>query len=291
MTAAGYLKKGVRRILKMPGKAFYKSLSKAAIDVLDDDLFSSDRSSLVYTSRTKRGDIKFVCPGEIPLRRAKRALEKEPDTIEWIDGFQPNEVLWDIGANVGVYSLYAGINRRVRVMAFEPLAENYYLLTKNIEINNLDEIITSLNLAFNDTTVIDRLNTLDTNFGAAQSYFGTLENYAGDTINPIFRQGVIGYSIDGFIQMFNPPFPNHIKIDVDGNEAKIISGARETLQDPRLRSLVMEWTDDRPETPAIKSLLAENGFKEISRSCVEVLPEKGLTFYNYLYRRDRKTAH
>ena len=47
-----------------------------------------------------------------PRRSAvpKPLLTKEPGTIAWIEGFTEDDVFWDVGANVGLYSLYAGID-------------------------------------------------------------------------------------------------------------------------------------------------------------------------------------
>ena len=41
--------------------------------------------------------------------RAETLFTKEPDMIDWIDSFPEDFVLWDIGANVGIYSIYAGL--------------------------------------------------------------------------------------------------------------------------------------------------------------------------------------
>jgi hypothetical protein len=51
---------------------------------------------------------------------------------------------------------------------------------------------------------------------------------------------MIGFSIDDLIEKFLPSFPNYIKIDVDGIEGKIINGAKKTISDDRLRSLLVE---------------------------------------------------
>ena len=39
--------------------------------------------------------------------RAKTFSTKEPETLDWIDSFEKNSVFWDVGANIGLYSLYA----------------------------------------------------------------------------------------------------------------------------------------------------------------------------------------
>ena len=50
---------------------------------------------------------------------------KEPETIAWIDSFEPGTCFWDVGANVGVYSLYAGsLDRDIKILAFEPHEAN-----------------------------------------------------------------------------------------------------------------------------------------------------------------------
>ena len=58
--------------------------------------------------KTKYGNILFYCPGGRTVGRAKTVLSKEKLTIEWIEKMQKG-VFWDIGANVGVYSLYASL--------------------------------------------------------------------------------------------------------------------------------------------------------------------------------------
>ena len=74
----------------------------------------------VINVKTKNGVLHFFCPGRLPVMRVETLLTKEPDTIEWIDEFEENSVFWDIGANVGTYSLYAGLKKKIEVLAFEP---------------------------------------------------------------------------------------------------------------------------------------------------------------------------
>lgn len=88
---------------------------------------------------TKRGPITFYCLGDFALWRARTLFTKEPETIEWIDDFQEGDVFWDVGANVGVYTLYAATTHKLQVLAFEPSASNYLLLNRNVEINKLSD--------------------------------------------------------------------------------------------------------------------------------------------------------
>jgi len=59
------------------------------------------------TVNTKLGDIKFTMYGETTEFRVRTLFTKEPETIAWIDSFKTGEVFWDIGANIGLYGIYA----------------------------------------------------------------------------------------------------------------------------------------------------------------------------------------
>ncbi|MGD9657998.1 MAG: hypothetical protein AB7U61_10245, partial [Methylocystis sp.] len=50
--------------------------------------------------------LKFYALTPMLQWRAKTALTKEPDMMRWLDDLGPDAVFWDIGANVGVLSLY-----------------------------------------------------------------------------------------------------------------------------------------------------------------------------------------
>ncbi len=212
----------------------------------------------VITTQTKHGDIKFYCPATWPF---KRSDIKGPNVMEWIDTFPEGDILWDIGANVGVYTLYAAA-RGLQVFAFEPAAVNYFVLVKNIEINGIEDRASSLNLALHEKTELSVLNMSHTEIGSAQSTFGAKQTgevpvKPGASPNN-FRQTVLGYSIDDFIDIFHHEFPNKIKIDVDGNECLILKGAERSLADSRLKSFLVEVRDNTREE--VKTRATQAGF-------------------------------
>ncbi|MEW6614431.1 MAG: FkbM family methyltransferase [Thermodesulfobacteriota bacterium] len=217
----------------------------------------------VFALKTEVGEIKFFCPGKLPEWRARTLLTKEPETIEWIHTFNKAEIIWDIGASVGVYSLYAGA-KGMLVLAFEPHPGNYYLLSRNIEINKMDDRISAYCIAFNDTTKLDTFYMANTELGAALNSFGETLDWEGNTFTASLKQAMIGLSIDDFVEQFNPPFPNGIKIDVDGNENKIVKGARKTLTDKRLKSVLVELDTDR---------------KDYCKEVIDILENSGLKFF------------
>ena len=83
-------------------------------------------------------------------------MTKEPDTIQWIDEFPEQTVFWDVGANVGVYSLYAATKPGVSVLSFEPLAANFHVLSRNIELNDFGHCVRAYCVALARETGLTR---------------------------------------------------------------------------------------------------------------------------------------
>ena len=221
----------------------------------------------VCTSTIPGGQIRFYAPSPLLISRAGSALSKETDTIRWIDGFGQGTVFWDVGANVGVFSLYAAIRKPVSVVSFEPLAANFHVLSRNIHLNQLDDRISAYCIAFSGQTQLGVLNIASPLMGASLSQFGQpgeMSRYWGGHAGA--AHGMIGFTIDDFISQFDPPFPNYLKIDVDGLELPILAGARSTLRDPRMRSVLVELSLNRQdEHETAVQVLEEAGFSFVSR--------------------------
>jgi hypothetical protein len=97
---------------------------------------------------------------------------KEPETLQWIDSIARGSVVWDIGANVGLYACYAAKARGCRVFAFEPSVFNLEALARNIFLNRLTEQITVVPLPLSDELAVSKLSMTSTEWGAALSTFG-----------------------------------------------------------------------------------------------------------------------
>ena len=190
---------------------------------------------------TPHGPILFYSPNSRTVLEAKRLMSLEPGTISWIDGFRPEATFWDVGANSGLYTLYAALSGAAHVMAFEPASPNIFLVNKNIEINKLSDKVKLFGIAFSDKTCICDLVISDTQFSTASCSI-TLNKNPMININHsnTMRQAVISFSIDNFREQFSIPAPNYIKIDVDGAEDIVLKGAIKTLNDPNLKSIQVE---------------------------------------------------
>jgi FkbM family methyltransferase len=240
----------------------------------------------ISVTKIPGNQIRFYTPSPLLIARAASVLSKETDTIQWIDGFEKGTVLWDIGANVGVYSLYAAIKRSVSVLAFEPSAANFHVLSRNIYLNKLGDRATGYCIAFSGKTQLGVLNMASPSMGAAISQFGRpgeMSQY-WEGQNGATTHGMIGFTIDDFIAKFDPPFPNYLKLDVDGLELPILEGARVTLRDARLRSILVELSVTREsERRNAQLVLEEAGFRFVSRGAMQGTETESAA--NHLFQR------
>lgn len=226
---------------------------------------------------TKYGNISFVMFGETTEFRVRTLFTKEPETLSWIDTFRPGDSFWDIGANIGCYSLYAACRENIKVFAFEPSPVNFWLLTYNTTLNHYDESLTTYPFALSESSGVTLWSP---------------HISPGSADNQIYNKGrksaVQTYSIDELIMMDAAGFPNHIKIDVDGIELSILTGAKLTLMDSRLSSVMVEVDErDNKSIECIKDLLIGSGFDEpITRHGPYFDDNHYLPGANYLFKRD-----
>ncbi len=199
--------------------------------------------------------------GSPPCRwRVDTLFTKEPGTIDWIESFAAGDVFVDVGANIGMYSVYAGVASGAQVFAFEPEAQNYAELCRNILLNRADGDITAYCAALSDRSAeLSRL--LLNKFGAGYSFhdFGKpSRDYAPETR---FAQGCIGFSLDHLVESGALPVPDHVKIDVDGHEMNVVKGMAGLLARGAPRTLLLECDATLPATGALVSDLLARGWR------------------------------
>ena len=188
----------------------------------------------------------------IEERLRVRACSKEPWTVEWIEQMPEGAVLYDVGANVGAYSLLAG-KLGHRVVAFEPHPWNYARLVENIALNELGEMVTPFPLALADRMGMQILHLRNVASGSTASTTNRLSKE--DSHLP-----VLGGTLDRFLEDYHGwlPCPTHVKIDVDGSEKLVLQGMLGLIEGGV--SLMVEVADDPQETFDMKALLEGFGY-------------------------------
>lgn len=234
-------------ILKIPGVSILKYLKRETINLFFNiDAIRFQRTLNVgYLGRVK---FKILDFGRICRMRARTFEYKEPETLEWINSFSANDQLLDVGANIGIYSLFAA-SQGLKVIAVEPESLNFAMLNLNIRFNNFNSLVKAFCISLHENNNVDYLNisASQSNWGAAQNNFNNKFDWTGKrTFNPIYSQGSVGLSIDYFLQNISEEI-HHLKVDVDGNEFLIMKGARELLNSNKLKSILIELVDGRDD--------------------------------------------
>jgi FkbM family methyltransferase len=203
--------------------------------------------------------LRFAVPNRLNHFRIDTFSTKEPETLEWIDRIPPGSVVWDIGANVGLYTCYAAKARDCRVFAFEPSVFNLELLARNIFLNGLTSKVVIIPLPLCERWSFSTLNMTSTEWGGALSTFGQDYGWDGRTLDRIFEFRTLGVSADEATQKLRLPQPDYLKIDVDGIEHLVLRGATAVLK-------------------SVKSVLIEvnDGFSEQADQCQSLLMGSGL---------------
>lgn len=237
-------------------------------------------NSPILKTDSKYGELLYAIANDHTAWRVKTLYQKEPDTIAWIDGMSPGETFVDVGANMGIYTIYAA-KRGLNVIAFEPEAQNYALLTRSIIINELNA--QAFCVALSDEWKPDWLYlSMFLPGGSCHTVGQDLDHRLEMRERPAgtLRQGCLSVPLDDFSIT-----ADHIKIDVDGLEHKVIGGAPLTLG--KAKSVLIEINQKLPEHQRLIELMKGLGFT-YNQEQVDKATRKEGTFKdcgNWIFRR------
>lgn len=127
-------------------------------------------------------------------------------------------VVYDIGANVGFYTLLASmlVGHKGRVFAFEPLSRNICYLRKHLQINHCSNVVI-LEAAVSQQ---DGAALFKEGENSSTGHLSAEEGFKIETV-----------SLDSLVLTGKIPPPNYIKIDVEGAELSVLFGAKRILID------------------------------------------------------------
>ena len=253
--------KFLKKIVKNGIIVFMRKLYRTRVGRLLGETMVEDVMHRVKSVIHNDLEMNFVAPNQLNQFRIDTFSIKEPETLEWIDSLSDGSTLWDIGANIGLYSVYAAKARNCEVFAFEPSIFNLELLARNIYLNGLQEKITIVPVALSNEMGSNKMRFTTTEWGGALSTFGKDFDSDGNPIKDIFNFSTFGCSMDQAVSILKLPQPDYIKMDVDGIEHFILEGGKNVLG--KTKSILIEINDD---------------FKEQSEKSKIYLLNAGLTF-------------
>ena len=237
-------------------ECYWNEISQNEIDKkTSSNLRLKDYTPYPLKNNNITNEIIFYTPTKISSYRASTYLSKEKDTIEWIEKYgKDNQVFFDIGSNMGIYSIFFAKLFNSKVFSFEPSFRNLDLLVRNIEINKLNDHITVIaNPVYSYPSVKTFSQSTNRVAGMALSTFGK-KNTSG------FNFNTLGFSIDKLREENLILKPNLVKIDVDGNELDVIEGALQTIRNNSCKTLLIETRESTSKN--LEKLISKCGFKK-----------------------------
>lgn len=180
--------------------------------------------------------------------QAYNGLHELRDTCFACHLLNESDLFYDVGANIGVYSLVLGGVAGARGLAFEPVPMSANYLVKNLTQNGLGDRVKVMRMA-----VSSRSGTVSMSTEA-------------DVMNKIVSDGA-GLSVPSVTLddvALEHGTPQLIKIDVEGFEPEVIAGSGRVLADSKLLAVILEVNDNAREdgTASILHTLTAHGFIE-----------------------------
>jgi FkbM family methyltransferase len=208
-------------------------------------------------------DFTLSCTNWITHFRWYSFKVKEPETIYFLDNYlEDGDTFFDIGANVGVFSIYAAKRyKKIKVYSFEPEVSNLFSLKENIIENNISKKVIIYGIGISNSVGLSKLHLQDLTTGSAlhTEDRGNIERSTEGNKPIVWVEGIYMVTLDYFCEELTI-VPNAIKIDTDGNESKILMGASNLLKNPMLRAIIIEMPVDKSDY--CKSILIQSGFSK-----------------------------
>ena len=221
-------------------------------------------------------------------------FKKEPETLDWIDNFKKEKkiIFWDIGSNIGLYSIYAASNyKNIEVISFEPSTSNLRILSRNISINNLEKKIKIFQIPLGlEKNKFLEFNERKFNEGESHNSLDKNIDFEGNKINPTNKYQIFSTNIDKIIEDEILDVPDYIKIDVDGIEHLILKGGLKLFKNYKVLEMQIEINENYPDQYNSIIKVMDNcsfKFKEKKRNNLSGYydDKKFSKIYNYYFTR------
>lgn len=195
------------------------------------------------------------------LRTIERPPER-PVIRDLLSRLRPSDVFWDVGANIGVYTCFAGTRiREGHVLAIEPLPRNVDRIMANLELNGRRATVRKCALGAGSDTRMLQVSGPDVSgtFGRVRPETSSSSESAGtEAVETELISGDRLAEREGLR-------PTVIKIDVQGAELEVLRGLERTLRTEDCRLVYVnvyeKHIDEAGETSEVPSVLRDAGFR------------------------------
>jgi FkbM family methyltransferase len=164
------------------------------------------------------------------------------------------DTFFDVGSNVGIYTILASAHVGCKTVAFEPDTVTINHLRDNIQLNNIKKLVSIEEKVVGETNGYVKFSV------------------AKDTINHVVNENDLESTFQNvkmtFLDYFLVQKPKMIKIDVEGFEWNVLNGAKQLLLDSNLEAIIIEINGSGKyfdvDDSSLHQLLTENGFNPFS---------------------------
>lgn len=194
------------------------------------------------------------------------------------------DTFYDVGANIGSYTILAAGICGAKVFSFEPVPKTFYFLEENVRVNKLEEFVTPFMVAV----------------GAAKGNIKFSDTF--DTVNHVLDENednqttYIDVPVVSLDDITSKGFPSLIKIDVEGYESEVLNGMNAILKEPTLKAIIIELNGSGKRYGYDENLIHEkllhHGFFPYTYNGYErkLILLDHHSNYNTIYIRDMETV-
>ena len=221
-------------------------------------------------SRLQRGPYDFAWIGDARLLVERGmtgatgnvyfGLHEVPDMAFMVNLLRKDELLFDIGANIGSFTVLAATLAQARAIAFEPHPGSAAALERNVAHNRLGGRVAVRRVALSDTDGEGLLSDgLD-----AKNHIVVGDTAFGPPYGAPYRIAL--RALDNEV---GDETPTMLKIDVEGHEDKVLAGAGRVLAQPGLAAIEIETVSAQSESRILAAGFSEAFYEPFTRALAD----------------------
>jgi FkbM family methyltransferase len=223
-----------------------------------------ERSGKTLTLGYPGSSARVAATDETRGTRRQGVLLLDAASVAWLDEcVGPGDVLYDIGAGIGAYSLVAALHRGALAIAFEPGFTAFKHLCDNLLANGCYRSVVPLSMALGSQAGLQDLEYAGAPGGPAHVVTGRRWKARGDAMESRYTQPVCGERLDDVVARHKLPVPHAIRVSLRGGAAAVLEGAGALLRQPQLRAVLASVSGEREAARVVDVLGADFAAEQV----------------------------